>query len=40
MDIIQVLPAYEANIEVVNPRIVEIREDFSPRENNLLRVHR
>lgn len=38
MDIIQSLPACEANIEVVNPRIVEIREDFRPRENNLSRV--
>jgi hypothetical protein len=28
----------EAKIEVVNPRIVEIREDFSPGENNLSRV--
>jgi hypothetical protein len=26
IDIIQLLPACEANIEVVNPRIVEIRE--------------
>jgi hypothetical protein len=39
MDIIQLLLACEASIEVVNPRIVEIREDFSPRENNLSRVH-
>jgi hypothetical protein len=38
MDIIQLLLACEAKIEVVNLRIVEIREDFSPGENNLSRV--